>query len=826
MAGLYAMKNLSGESGRELGQLAAASAEQALEKNVNEQLLTLVTEKAVYIEERFREVAACVHGIAAQAEAIYANPEGYPDREVQPPVKGVTELAVQLIRSERLAEPSEEQRREILKLGNLQDLLMQYNANNDMIASVHLATGSGWVMVADYISDSKFAEGSDVPSTIEVKERQWFQRAMMAGQGQVVYTDVMEDYHSGGDCVICVQPVFCRGELVAVAGAGFYLNNVNEAVLNTAVGETGYAFLVNQNGQVIMSSRTEGETAVRQGEAEDLREGENEALSQVVTDVLFGESGLKALTLDGKRVYLAYAPLAELHWGFFTVMDAEEAVAPARAGQRQILELSEGVARRQDKAISNMLILYGAVLAVSAMAVSAAGMMFGRHIAEPVRRLTEDVKKIDGGSLDYRIRIHTGDEMEELGTAFNNMTAQIQIYVDNLARITAEKERVRTELQFAARLQADMLPDCKTAFPDREEFTLAASMTPAKSVGGDFYDFFLLDREHLALVVADVSGKGVPAALFMVTAKTVIRSQIKAGENLAETVERINNLLCADNRSGMFVTAWFGILDLTDGTLSYVNAGHCRPLLCRGDGGCEYLTEPGGFVLAGMYGMTYRQTSVRLRPGDLLFQYTDGVTEANSEEGAMYGEARLEQCLSEGTPGNPEEALELVWAKVAGFQGKAEQFDDITMLAVEYNGDIGTFRTESPAVENLPKLLSFAEEALARHAFDATDTYKVLVALDEIYSNICSYSGATEAAVSCEVSDAEARLRFTDDGRPYNPLENPDPNVEAEAEERPIGGLGFYMVKKTMDQVAYKYDRVRKQNCLVIVKKREIKDQN
>ena len=300
-----------------------------------------------------------------------------------------------------------------------------------------------------------------------------------------------------------------------------------------------------------------------------------------------------------------------------------------------------------------MLSVFAVILGISVLTVSAVGMLFGRHIAEPVQKLTEDVRKIGDGRLNYRIRIDTGDEIEELGYAFNSMAAQIKSYVDNLTRITAEKERIRTELQLAAGLQADMLPDDRTAFPDREEFTLAASMTPAKSVGGDFYDFFLLDRDHLAIVVADVSGKGIPAALFMVVAKTVIRSHITVTENLAEAAEKINSILCSGNRSGMFVTAWLGVLNLADGTLTYVNAGHCRPLVRREKGRYEYLTEQGGFVLAGLDDVKYQQTSMCLAPGDILFQYTDGVTEANDKEGHLYGEARLKQCLNEGSIAEP-----------------------------------------------------------------------------------------------------------------------------------------------------------------------------
>lgn len=815
---LYSMKKTSVESSRELGGTAAADAEAALESMAGQQLYTTAEEKAVYIEEKFNEVAAYVHGIAAQAQHIYENPDTYPDREVPLPVRESTELAPQLLHSEKLVEPTPEQQKEILKLGNLQDLLVQYNANNDMVSSTYLATESGWLIQADYIAHSKYTGDSETPDFYEAADRQWYQRAHWAGEGQVVYSDVIRDVHEGGDCIVCAAPVVVRGEIVAVAGVGSYLDTVNDAVLNTTIGENGYAFLIGKKGQVVVSPKTEGETAAYAETVIDLRTGENEELAEIVADVLYGGSGLEKITLDGRQVYLAYAPLPSLGWGFLTVMDVDEVIAPAMAGQQQILSLSEKVAQQQNQAIKKTFLLFALILTLTAVTISLSGMAFGRRITAPIRRLTKDVAKLDGGNLDYRIHLETGDEIEELGNAFNHMTAQMQNYIDNISAMTAEKERIRTELKLAARLQLDMLPEGNNAFPEREEFTLHASMTPAKEVGGDFYDFFLTDKEHLALVVADVSGKGVPAALFMVVAKTLLRSHITTPERLAEAVEETNELLCANNKNGMFVTAWIGILDVRDGTLTYVNAGHCRPLLCREKGTYHYLTERGGFVLAGMEGMHYTQSTIHLLPGDMLFQCSDGVTEANDEQGDLYGEDRLAAFLNANKEKAPEELTATVWADIGQFQGKAEQFDDITMLAVRYNGDVRTMETTEPDLESLPQVMDFVEKQLKRSGFGTKETTKVLVAVDEIYSNICRYSQASKAAVSCLVTGNRARITFTDNGIPYNPLEKPDPDTTAGVGERPIGGLGIYMVKKTMDIVTYEYEYVEKKNKLYIMK--------
>ncbi len=818
---LQSMKRISEENSRELGQTAAEDAERALENVTGQRLKNTAIQKAEFIEEKFSVVMSYVHGIAAQAEEIYAQPGKYPDREVALPEKGSTKLAAQLLWSEKLSSPGEREQAEILKLGNLQDLLVQYNANNNMVSSAYLATKSGWMIQADYIAGSKYEEGADAPMFYEAEDRQWFQRALRARKGEIVYSDVIADVHAGGNCIVCAQPVFKDGKVVAVAGIGFYLKAINETVLNTTIGQSGYAFLINQEGKIIVSPKTEGETAAGPEESRDLRLSENPELAESVKDVLSGGNGLKKMTLDGRPVYLAYAPLENLGWGFLTVMDVQEVVAPAMAGQKQILELSRTVVGRQDYAIRTTLLFFAAILAVTAMLTGIAGTLFGRRLTEPIRRLTADVVKIGNGNLDYKIEISTGDEVEELGDTFNAMTEKLREYIQNLASVTIEKERIQTELKVAARIQKDMLPDAEELRHCRE-FTLAASMTPAKEVGGDFYDFFLLDENRLAVIVADVSGKGVPAALFMMVAKSRLRACMMAEASLERAMEKANENLCANNGNNMFVTAWAGILDLSDGTLTYVNAGHCRPLVKHGKGDYVYLKEQGGFVLAGMPNMKYSQSVITLSPGDVLFQYSDGVVETNDISGNLYGEERLESLVNREKKETPGQLLSAVWADIQDFQGSAEQFDDITMLSLRYHGRDTEKRLKGPAdIGRMREVMNFVEKSLEKENFPKKETAQILVAVDEMFSNICYYSGAQEVEVMCGVTEEEAKICFSDNGIPYNPLEKTDPDLKKEAHERPIGGLGIYIVKKTMDAVHYEYRYAENRNYLTIIKERQ-----
>lgn len=827
---LSAMKTVFNGQSMALGETAAQNAEKALENMTGEQLYGTAVEKAALIEEKFHTVTAGVQAIARTAEDVYRNPQDYPDREVALPMQGSHELAAQLLWSEQLTDsqtgepalpkPAEEEDLEIKKLGNLQDLLVQYNAVNDMISSAYLATKSGWMIQADYIAYSKYSGENEIPDYYEAADRQWFQFAALSGEGETVFSEVILDVHENRECIVCACPVYADGELVAVAGIGSYLDTIHEEVLNTTIGESGYAFLLNGNGQVMVSGAKDGETAATP-EERDLRNSENAMLAEAAADMTCGGSGLVRLTLDNREVYLAYAPMGQPQWSFAVVMDVEEVTAPARESEQAILTLAGSVSKEVDASIKKTFSGFAVTTLLTFLLAGAAGIGLAGRLSRPIRELTREVAETDGGNLDGAIHIRTGDEVEELGNAFNHMRVQLKSYIENMAKATAEKERIHTELQLAARLQSDMLPEGQNPFPEREEFTLCASMTPAKEVGGDFYDFFFTDKDHLALVVADVSGKGVPAAFFMVVAKTMLRSHITTPETLARAMEETNGLLCANNKNNMFVTVWAGILDLRDGSLTYVNAGHCRPLVSRDKGSCRYLTELGGFVLAGMEGMHYTQTTIRLSPGDTLFQYSDGVTEANDEQGALYGEDRLKTFINGHREQNPGELAAALWQDIQGFQGQGEQFDDITMLALRYNGDIRTIRMENPELGSIQQVTDFVEGCLQEHGFPAGDMAKLLVAVDEIYSNICRYSGAEKAAVSCLVQGGRAKITFTDNGIPYNPLEKPDPDVTAGAEERPIGGLGIYMVKKTMDIVTYEYEYTKKRNRLCIMKEQK-----
>ncbi len=414
-------------------------------------------------------------------------------------------------------------------------------------------------------------------------------------------------------------------------------------------------------------------------------------------------------------------------------------------------------------------------------------------------------------SVISKLNIHSGDEVETLFNSIKTMEYDINDYIENLTAVTAEKERIGAELDLAQRIQADMLPNIFPAFPERKDFDIYASMTPAKEVGGDFYDFFLIDETHLGMVMADVSGKGVPAALFMMMSKILIQNEAMSGKSPAEALTAVNDRICANNREEMFVTVWLGILDLKSGLLTASNAGHEKPIIKNANGDFEFYKDRHGFVIGGMPGIPYKNYEIQLEKGSKLFIYTDGVAEATSESDELFGVERTVEALNEAKDKNPEAIIDNIKRSVDKFVGNAPQFDDLTMLCFELIGDGDSNCDEitiDATLENVPLATEFVSKKADTLPFSTKDKYQIDIAVDEIVSNVARYAyEGKEGKVTVRTATDETSLTITviDSGIPYNPLEREDPDVTLSADERGVGGYGIFIVKKVMDEVAYEY---------------------
>ena len=466
------------------------------------------------------------------------------------------------------------------------------------------------------------------------------------------------------------------------------------------------------------------------------------------------------------------------------------------------------------------------LLLVTVIAAQLITMRLNRTVVQPINQMADAAKAYSYDHVENirdsrhfdSLDIRTGDEIENLSLLMKEMENEIQDNIRRLEVITADKERINTELNIAARIQEGMVPHEFPAFPDRLEFDLIASMDPAREVGGDFYDFYMIDHDHLALVIADVTGKGIPAALFMMVSKILIATiGNKPGVSPARILSRVNETICKNNPTEMFVTIWLGILEISTGIVRCANGGHEYPVVYRKDKGFEVFKDPHGFVIGGMPDSQYHDYEIKLEPGDMIFQYTDGVTDAINASDEIFGDERMVEALNTIESPDPKGVLQKVTEEVEQFTEGEPQFDDITMICLQYKGTdaekeslIDRSIDIEAMAENWPQVSDFIEQQLNAAGCPVKEKNHLLIAAEEIFSNISKFAYAPdkgEAVIRVNVQEDPlmVTLTFMDHGVQFDPLDRKDPDVTLSAEDREIGGLGLFIVKNTMDEVSYRY---------------------
>ena len=444
-------------------------------------------------------------------------------------------------------------------------------------------------------------------------------------------------------------------------------------------------------------------------------------------------------------------------------------------------------------------------------------ILIKRVIINNLQKINDTLGRITKGDLNLTVDVRSSQEFSSLSDDINSTVTTLKRYIAEAAA------RIDKELEYAKQIQLSALP---TNFPEGEDFGIYAQMIAAKEVGGDFYDFYKLNDSTVAFLIADVSGKGIPAAMFMMTAKTTIKDLAERGIPVNEVFTKANEKLCENNESGMFVTAWMGILDIKTGRLQYANAGHNPPLIKHADGSFEYLKARAGFVLAGMEGVRYRAAELELHPGDRIFLYTDGVPEATNAETKLYGEERVLEFMNKNSAIEATVLLPALKADIDNFVGEAPQFDDITMLMLDYKprkeGEFMTNNIYQAKTEALSDILGFVDQMLEKYECPMKIQMAICVAIEEVFVNVAKYAYADGEGEVCfgigfDADERTFTFRMADKGVPFDPLQKPDPDITLSADEREIGGLGIFITKKTMDTISYAYENG--ENVLTMTKK-------
>ena len=652
------------------------------------QSLSSQTQMQAYIaDDLFADTADTVKTLQDYTGLLFASPDQYSAREASLPDAALDgKGSVQLLTEADIDLDDPFIANKLGLIGNLSELMLSLYANAE-VDSCYIALPEGVMLLVDDHASTKFdASGEIMP--ISVHERDWYQGAVQTGG--LYFTDIVTDFFTEQYCVMCSAPVYVDGELVAVAGADLFLDNM-EAYVNNSDENGGFTCIVNERGHVVFSPRTEGIFQVRGSEAEDLRTLGNAELAALIDDALVGATDVRPIEADGTSWYVTGAQIGSVGWTVLNLVDKAITDQPTLQMAAQYDGISSEAIASFSGNISHartwmmVMLLFLAILAI------ASSVIVSTRIVKPLNIIVKRISELREGNLEFKMEdsYRTGDEVEELAQSFANISHKTVEYMDKVVQVTAEKERIGAELSLATQIQAAMLPHIVPAFPGRTDFDIIGSMDPAKEVGGDFYDYFLIDDNHLGMVIADVSGKGVPAALFMMASKIILQSVTMLGCSPAEVLRKTNEAICSTNEAGMFVTVWMGILELSTGRLTAANAGHEYPVFKRQDGNYELYKDRHGFVIGGMENVKYREYEMQLDPGAKLFVYTDGVPEATNADKELFGTQRMMDALNAEPDAAPQEVLKNVRASVDAFVKDAEQFDDLTMLCLEYKGPNG-----------------------------------------------------------------------------------------------------------------------------------------
>ena len=569
-------------------------------------------------------------------------------------------------------------------LGHMSGTLVALADNSDKIESCYIGICDGTHISANADPAIRYDEDGNLIS-YSARNRPWYKAAEQAGK--LVFTGIEKDAFSGVPYITCTAPIFEDGKVVVVVGIDVILDSMNDFIMTSSTSD-GFAFIVNEKGLVVLApDKIDVFGAQINADLLSLRTVDNKGVADVIKKALKEETDITVVSINDKEYYMVGAPMPSVGWAVIAIVDKEVTEQPEKimlTEYDKINDYATGEFRRSSRIINQTSgLIISALFALSIIGA----FLASRKIAKPLQEMTNDIREGSGTDKIFEMKdiYKTGDEIQVLAEAFDDLSQKNKQYIDDITQITKEKERVNTELDMANQIQTTILPHIFPAFPNRNEFDVYATMNPAKEVGGDFYDFYIVDDNHLAIAIADVSGKGVPAALFMMVTKAILKNNAMLNKSVGEVLAMTNDMLCSNNQLDMFVTVWMGILEISTGILTCANAGHEYPVIMR-DGRFELLKDSHGFVLGGFENETYDEYQIRLEKGDKLFVYTDGVPEAVDAERTFFGTDRLVDSLNKVPDADPEQILDNVKSDVDTFVKGAEQFDDITMLCLEYKG--------------------------------------------------------------------------------------------------------------------------------------------
>jgi len=650
----------------------------SLEGLTQEGLLKATVDQASFINARFREVENDLKVLVNIAERVWKNPGVYPRRPSYSILQSPPDPGAASVWQIPVGVSESTVAKDLVISSAMDDFMISVLKSNPNLNDCNLATPHGLFR--------RFPWSANIDPKYDVRVRDWFKRALETEN--LGWSEPYVGVIARNLRVNCSAPVKKDGKTVAVIGLNVPLTTIQERIIKMRINTKGKAYLVSQDRRILAM---EG-LVTNSDKWQDKQAGgfftfdDQKAIPLLDKNLASGSPGIMRGVLDKQDSFVAYAPIATTGWAVLFALPVEAVFAPIRPTEQALVSQTEVVSsqiyRHIGIALAVMVLMFMLVLA----GVALASRRLAGRITAPILSLEEGARIIGDGNLEHRLRVETGDEIQQLGDTFNRMAADLSAHIKELTATTAAKERIQSELKLATDIQASLLPRIFPPFPDHKDIDLYALMDPAKEVGGDFYDFFFVDERRLCLIIGDVSDKGVPAALYMMVAKTLLKSEALRDADPSKVLERVNDILALDNETSMFVTVFCAILDTETGRLACANAGHLPPLIHHADGSVELRNFVPGFVLGPLPDIQYTTEEMQLMPGDLIMLYTDGVTEAINHEKAMFGEQLMMDSVKGVAGGGAEDIINAIRSEVQAFAGSTPQSDDITMLALRYIG--------------------------------------------------------------------------------------------------------------------------------------------
>ena len=687
LVSIFILHNELHNEGEDFSQKMGDYLEENFQEEVKDRLTEATALRAQMVGQLLNNCSLNVENLSEALSDILQDTADYKPKEL--PVANFTEVADNVpyvFYSPELLQQgiSPELKQEVAILSSVEDDIRRMSRRYQ--GSILVVSTHGYLIRMDMLDlDGKGAVLSHEPlrSTYNYKSKEWYKSTIQ--QDRLLFTNpYMASY--GRPCVSICAPYHDANGVAGIVVADINTDYICRQMDSSDVKGSNFSFIMDKEGNVIISTREEGAFAATDMN-QNLRKAPDRAMAETAERMVAGERGIALVNADGGTYYLAYAPLPKVGWSLGTVIDTTVISASGDQAEAYVSKVFE----RYDSHLGKFFLItaIGATLLfiLTLYPILWKNIRMAQGFAEPINTLIDGVKEIAAGNLDRKLSIKTGDELEALADSFNHMTEELTIYMDSLAKTTAQKEHIETELSVATRIQTGMLPEGHKPFPDRQDLDLAAVMRPAREVGGDFYDFYPLNDHQLVLTVADVSDKGVPAALFMVISKTLLKENLLfAGdpEELGRVFSKTNRALIRSNNENMFVTVFCGVLDTVTGVFTYVNAGHNPPVI-RHNGQWQYMKMAQYPIMGVVEDLSYSVSQLQLHSGDALFLYTDGVTEAANEERRFFGNERLLKALTVSGD-SASEGIEGIYGAVKAFAGNAAQSDDITMLELIYWG--------------------------------------------------------------------------------------------------------------------------------------------